>query len=140
MEPHQILDDPDGHFPYKADAAREALATPPDPDSNNHPETWYTSAPIIDATDRYVTAQAAYLGDPTDESRAAMDAAAQALVAARQEHRTGREGVGILAGHPVEVVFALRRRAGRTPEQIAEQLRMPLSEVRDILGQQNLEG
>jgi hypothetical protein len=87
-----------------------------------------------------VQAQAAYLGDPTDTTRAAMDTAAQALVAARQEHRINRDGVGVLAGHPVEVVFALRRHAGRTPEQIAEQLRMPVSEVRDILGQQNLEG
>lgn len=132
--------DPDGHFPYKAEAARTALATPPDPDSNNHPETWYTSEPIIDASEVYVQAQAAYLAEPTDGTRAAMDTAAQALVAARQEHRAGRDGVGILAGHPVEVVFALRRRTGRTPEQIAEQLRMPLSEVLDILGQQNLEG
>jgi DNA-directed RNA polymerase specialized sigma24 family protein len=139
VEPHPILDDPDGHFPYKADAAREALATPPDPDTNNHPETWYTSDGIIDATDRYVQAQAIHFADPTDTTRAAMDAAAQALVAARQGHRSARDGVGVLAGHPVEVVFALRRHAGRTPEQIAEQLRMPLAEVRSILGQ-NVEG
>jgi hypothetical protein len=83
VEPHPILDDPDGHFPYKADAAREALATPPDPDTNNHPETWYTSDGIIDATDRYVQAQAIHFADPTDTTRAAMDAAAQALVATR---------------------------------------------------------
>ena len=128
------LDDPDGHFPYKADAARSALAAEPDPDTNNHPESWYTSEGIISASERYVQAQAEYLTNPGDGTRALMDRAAQDLIAARRDHRSTRQGVGVQAGHPVEVVSALHRRAGRSPERIAEQLGMPLADVRDVLG------
>jgi hypothetical protein len=127
------LDDPAGHFPYKGTAVREALAADPDPDTNNHPEGWYTSAAIIDATERYVKAQEDLLRNPGDGTQALVDEAAHALVAARREHREGRTGVGVQVGHPVEVVLALRRKAGRTPEQIATHLGMPLDEVRGIL-------
>lgn len=127
------LDDPAGHFPYKGEAARAALATDPDPDTNNHPEAWYISTGIIDATERYVQAQEDLLLNPGAVTQALVDEAALALVAARREHREGREGVGVQAGHPVEVVWALRRNAGRTPEQIAKHLSMPLDEVRSIL-------
>lgn len=129
------LDDPDGHFPYKADAAREALATDPDPDTNNHPESWYISEGIIAATERYVQAQADYLTDPGDGTRALMDTAARQLIEARRAHRADRSGFGVQSGHPVEVVHALHR-IGRTPEQVAKHLKMSVDEVRDALGPQ----
>lgn len=126
------IDDPNGHFPYKADAAREALATPPDPDSNNHPEAWYTSERIIAASEKYVKAQADYLTNPGDGTHELMDQAAHDLVAARKAHREDRTGVGVQSGHPVEVLFALRN-AGRSPEQIAKHLGMSVDEVGAVL-------
>ncbi len=134
------LDDPNGHFPYKADAARDALAATPDPDTNNHPESWYTSEGIIAASQRYVQAQADYLTNPGDGTRELMDQAAADLVEARREHRAGRSGVGAQAGHPVQVVWALHRQGGRSAEQVAEHLGMPLDEVRSILDQPGREG
>lgn len=141
------LDHPDSHFPYKKEQALEALQSPPDPDTNNHPEHWYTSEPIIQASADYIEAQQALL-----EARAA-DAApedveaarlrerevADRLDAARQAHRRGRPVAPVaVAGNPNEIEerrSAIRAlgQAGYTAERIAQLTNRSLAEVQSAL-------
>jgi hypothetical protein len=130
------LADPDGHFPYKSDAARTALETPPEPGTNNHPEHWYASVGIIDATEAYVDAQKAYLEHPDDTgAQEAYRRAGGALVKARQMHRQGRAAAPVaVAGHPADIErshTAMRHLAkqGFTADQIAAVTSRPLAEV-----------
>lgn len=98
------LADPDSHFPYKQDQAREALATPPDPGTNNHPEHWYTSEDIIAASAAMVAAQETFLREPGGATQEAYEQAKRELVAARQAHRVGRgPAPQVLAGPPEDV-------------------------------------
>lgn len=129
------LDEPDGHFPYKAEQVRQALATPPDPDTNNHPEQWYTSPPIIDATGRMVEAQERYLQDPGDGTREAYEQAKRDLVDARQAHRRGRPIAPVaMAGSPADIeqrrsMIRGLLRSGNNPDEVARQFGLSLAEV-----------
>lgn len=115
-----ILNDPDGHFPYKRDAvlaeveaAEAAKATLADPKRLSEAAATLgmnpgllrralestASAPVptldeVDATDAYVAAQAAFLAHPSEATDNARAAAAEALQAARQARREadGRRG------------------------------------------------
>lgn len=89
------LDDPDGHFPYKADEARALVeenppAGPDGPDDDRVRVEDFLSAGIVAATDAYVQAQADHLRDPGEGTQELLDQAAQDLVAARQAHRANR--------------------------------------------------
>lgn len=88
------LADPDEHFPYKTGDARTALAdTSMGPDGDaQHDVTGadFLSRRIIDASEAYIDAQAAYLADPAPANRGALDAATDDLVAARRSHRRNR--------------------------------------------------
>jgi hypothetical protein len=89
------LDDPAGHFPYKAEVAYALVeenppAGPDGPDDDRVRVEDFLSADIVDATDVYVQAQADYLRDPGDGTRELLDQAAQELVEARQAHRASR--------------------------------------------------
>jgi hypothetical protein len=98
------LADPDSHFPYKREQVLDALHTPPAEGTNNHPEHWYTSEAIIDASAAYVQAQEAYLKDPGDATKEAYNEAARGVVAARQAHRRGRPAAPLaVAGDPNEI-------------------------------------
>lgn len=134
------LRDPDEHFDYKTADARRALEEPPDPDTNNHPGHWYTSAEIIAASEAYVQAQKAHLADLGDaDAKAAYVSAAEALVDARRAHRVGRPvGPVAVAGHPEEIerrrsMIRVAGRAGFTPEEIAVQFNRSLGEVQGAL-------
>lgn len=138
------LKDPGEHFPYKADAARQALETPPDPDTSNHPEHWYISTAIIDASAVYVEAQAAWLkagssSDRDDDTRRAYDDAAARLVEARRVHRRGRPVAPVVvAGHPEAIeqkrsAMRVLGRSGFSAEQIAVQFNAPVHEVQGAL-------
>jgi hypothetical protein len=114
------LSDPDEHFPYKHAAVTELVGQPGLPmgpgvpadagrpgedgaDDGSRTIEDYMSQGIADASRDYVDAQAAYLEDPSDDNRAAYDAARDQLQAARLDHRANREGL---------VVGAAARRAG----------------------------
>lgn len=109
------LNDPEEHFPYKRQAVDDLLnrAVPMGPGSpngdtgesdNSRTVADYISADIANATAEYITAQAAYLEDPSDETRGEYDAARDRLQAARLDHR-GNRGEGFTVG-------AAARRAG----------------------------
>lgn len=109
------LADPNDHYPYKID---EALALidedrpmgPGNPDgepgSNDRSRTVsdYITPGIAQASDDYIGAQAAYLENPSDDTRQAYDSARDRLVAARLDHRSNRD-TGFTIG-------AAARRAG----------------------------
>lgn len=109
------LDDPDEHFPYKHDVVTDLLdeQAPMGPGipgrvdgatDQSFTVDDYISRGIADASRDYIDAQAAWLGDPSDENRAAYEAARDRLVAARLDHRENR-GSGFTIG-------AAARRAG----------------------------
>jgi hypothetical protein len=109
------LGDPDEHFPYKHDAVIDLMDSDPPmgpgvPDGVDGTEDTsravadYTSQGIADASGAYIEAQAAYLRDPGEDTRAGYEAARDALVAARLDHRINR-GNGFTVG-------AAARRAG----------------------------
>jgi hypothetical protein len=96
-----VLSDPGSHFPYKRDAVQEVLDANPNmgpgvpgeaegADDDSRTVADYMTEAIADASEAYVTAQAAYLKDGTDESRSAYDAARDQLQAARLDHRARR--------------------------------------------------
>jgi hypothetical protein len=95
------ISDPAGHFPYKA-ATAHALREenppmgPDGPDDDRLRAEDYISHEIIDATDVYVSAQADYVRSPGEDTYAAMQGAADALVAARQAHRAGRGTMNVV--------------------------------------------
>lgn len=97
------LDDPAGHYPYKAGKARALLkrnppAGPDGADDDRARVEDFLSVDIVDATDVYVQAQVDYLRDPGDGTRELMDQAAQELVDARRAHRANRGGVPNVVG------------------------------------------
>jgi hypothetical protein len=103
------LADPGEHFPYKREAARAAIEDDTAPakvwvwDPRNglvprdRPTADFLPEAVADATEAYVTAQAAYLADPGAGTKTGYEAARDALVAARQVHRRGRATHGVAA-------------------------------------------
>lgn len=122
-----------GHFPYKRDAALEALATPPDPDTNNHPESWYTSEAIIECTARYIEAQEVWYRDQTGENFDLMQDAAQNLVEARRAHGQNRGNLAVLAGRPGDVLARMYSVEGMSVSQIAARMNMQPEHVRQMI-------
>jgi hypothetical protein len=109
------LNDPNEHFPYKRQDVDDLLnrVTPMGPGSPNgdtgEADTSrtivdYISADIANATGQYIDAQAAYLEDPSEDTKDEYDAARDRLQAARLDHRASR-GDGFTVG-------AAARRAG----------------------------
>lgn len=89
------LNDPAGHFPYKAEHAQALVGDnppmgPDGPDDARVRAEDFLTAAIVDATAAYVQAQADWIRDPGDGTQELMDQAAADLVAARQAHRAGR--------------------------------------------------
>lgn len=102
-----VIADETSHFPYHADRAREALADPGG--DNNHPGSWYTSADIIDSTERYVKAQERRLRNPGDSKAQAAEAeAAKDLQEARAYHRRRRTGPAVITGSVDEAHQAVK--------------------------------
>ena len=102
------LADPDEHFPYKHKTVVALLdkqphmgpGVPDGVDGEADPSRGiddYMSRGIADASRDYIDAQATYLADPSEENRAAYDAARDRLVAARLDHRANR-GEGFTVG------------------------------------------
>lgn len=73
------LADPASHFPYKHDDALRAVGDDP------------AAVAEVNSTAAYVAAQQAYFEDPSDETRAAERAAANALRDIRQARRNVRD-------------------------------------------------
>lgn len=89
------LNDPNEHFPYKkADALAvlrdNAPAGPEGPDDDRATARDFISEDIIEATDAYITAQAEWLKDPSETTRANYVSRAALLVEARKAHRSNR--------------------------------------------------
>ena len=89
------LNDPDEHFPYKhahvlALVDENPPMGPEGPDDDRVRAEDYLTRAIADATNAYIEAQAAYLRDPGDATRADYRDAAAKLQAARAEHRKNR--------------------------------------------------
>lgn len=100
------LADEGEHFPYKTSDAKAALkrkAMGPD-GSSGVTGADYLSARIVEASEAYVAAQAAYLADPTPGNRSAYAVATDDLVAARRTHRRSRVDA---QGNPVGGVVGL---------------------------------
>lgn len=97
------LADPAGHFPYKHEEALRGAARAvaaqvaalmianPDVESGLHAALLELAEAEVDATADYVAAQEAWFRERTPEARAAERGAADALTAARQARRTGRQ-------------------------------------------------
>ncbi|BAL87305.1 hypothetical protein AMIS_20850 [Actinoplanes missouriensis 431] len=95
------LADPDEHFPYKHEAVTALVAENPPAGPNGDDSkrvSDYMSQRIADASEQYIAAQAAYLGDPGDGTLAAYQAATDALISARKAHRRQRGGAMFIAG------------------------------------------
>jgi hypothetical protein len=97
------LTDPDDHFPYKLDEVKALLeANPPlgpdGPDDDRVRAEDYLSADIADASAAYVEAQAAFLTDPGDGTKAAYQGARDKLQAARAAHRANRPAGPVVIG------------------------------------------
>lgn len=89
------LDDPDEHFPYKAEHARALIeenppAGPDGPDDDSLRVTDVLPLDIAEATEKYVAAQQAYLRKPTAKALAALDKSRDLLTVARKHHRRDR--------------------------------------------------
>lgn len=86
-----IVADPDGHFPYKKDAAIEGHY-------DELYDRWY-KVPVdeAEAAADYVAAQEAALTSPSDETRAEVERTAQALQLVRARRRGGQSAVDQLA-------------------------------------------
>jgi hypothetical protein len=102
------LRDPGEHFPYKTADSKAALrrkSMGPDGDGG-HDVTGadFISARIIEASEAYIAAQAAFLEDPSRANRSAYAAATDDLVAARRTHRRNRVDAN---GQPVGGVVGL---------------------------------
>jgi hypothetical protein len=95
------LADPDEHFPYKHDdvtALRDENPPmgPDGPDDDRVRAEDYISYEIIDASRDYIDAQAAYLTDPGDETKAEYERTRDLLQAARLDHRANRAGATVV--------------------------------------------
>lgn len=103
------LNDPNEHFPYKHDEVSRLIAEnppagPEGPDDDRVRVEDFITQDIADATRDYIDAQAAYLEDPGDATRADYHRARDELTAARQAHRVNR---------PAPTIVGIRaRRAG----------------------------
>jgi hypothetical protein len=89
------LDDPDEHYPYKhAEVTALIEENPPaGPGGGTLVDVRirdYISPAIADASRDYVDAQAAYVADPAEETKAAYEVARDVLIQARQRHRANR--------------------------------------------------
>lgn len=96
------LADPDEHFPYKHEAVLALLeenppAGPEGPDDDRVRVSDMISEAIADGSRDYVEAQAAYLADPNEETRATYEVARDVLVEARKRHRANRgDGMAVI--------------------------------------------
>lgn len=96
-----VLADPNSHFPYKREAVQRVLDDAPAmgpgvpgeldgaEDDSRSVEDYMTEG-IADASEAYVSAQAAFLKDPSDDNRARYETARDRLQAARLDHRKNR--------------------------------------------------
>jgi hypothetical protein len=96
------LADPGEHYPYKHDVVTALVeenppAGPAAPEDAPGGGRDLTSQPIADATRDYVEAQAAYVAEHTEETRAAYEVARDVLVDARRRHRVDRDGFAVVA-------------------------------------------
>lgn len=90
------LTDPGEHFPYKLDDVTSLVDENPPmgprgPDDSSFLAEDFMTQEIAAASKDYVDAQAAYLSDPGDATRAAYENAKDHLVTVRQEHRVNRD-------------------------------------------------
>lgn len=97
------LTDPADHFPYKLDEVKALLAAnpplgPDGPDDDRARAEDFISAEIADASAAYVAAQAAFLSDPGDGTKAAYQGARDKLQAARAAHRVNRPAGPVIVG------------------------------------------
>lgn len=116
------LADPDEHFPYKTADAKAALKRRMAPDASTKDDVTgadYTSTRIIEASEAYVTAQEAYLSDPSRANRSAYEAARDDLVAARRTHRRSRVDDD---GNPIGNIVGITA-AGRQSHHVGPRLR-----------------
>lgn len=97
------LNDPDEerHFNYPLAETLALLdedppAGPDGEDDDRVRISDYLSHDIAEATAAYAAAQADYLSDPGDGTKAAYTAARDALVAARQAHRANRGSMNVV--------------------------------------------
>jgi hypothetical protein len=102
-DPQVRLADPGEHFPYKHEHVLALIDEnppmgPDGPDDDRLRVEDFISREIADATNAYVEAQAAYLADAGDGTRAAYSAAKEALVAARRAHRVNRPAGPVVVG------------------------------------------
>lgn len=106
------LADPDDHFPFKTSDAKAALKRKgmgPDADARDDVTgADYTSTRIIEATEAYIAAQAAFLDTPSRANRSAYNAATDDLIAARRTHRRNRVDMD---GNPVANIVGMTRSA-----------------------------
>ena len=134
------LADPDEHFnTWDRQSALDALNTPPEAGTNNHPPHWYTSEAIIEATDAYIVAQQDYLANPGDATKEAYEQAKRDLSEARRLHRQGRPMAPVaVAGDANEIetrnsaIRALGKQ-GYDAGTIANLLSRPVAEVQGAL-------
>lgn len=89
------IDDPDGHYPYKLDHVaglidRNPPAGPGGPDDDRVMFRDLVSHQIAQASADYVGAQADYVLEQNEETRAAYDVARDVLLEARRRHRAER--------------------------------------------------
>lgn len=90
------LNDPDGHFPYKLDAALGAIranapAGPEGADDDRANVRDYLSEDIAYASEALVKAQAEFLQNGNEDNRVKYTQAKEALVEARRAHRANRD-------------------------------------------------
>lgn len=93
------LADPDEHFPYRHPEASDLVANNPPmgpngPKDDSFRAEDYMTQDIANASGSYIAAQAAYLRDPGDATRADYESAKSDLVAARRAHRANRGQAG----------------------------------------------
>lgn len=92
-EAEAILADPDGHYPYKKDAAvvghpNEKFGVAGDPSA--HVSDWVVMPEEAEATERYVESQAEALRNPSHEADAEVKRLGQELQDVRDRVRAAR--------------------------------------------------
>jgi len=95
------LADPGEHYPYRhVDVSALIEENPPagpnGPDDDRVRVRDLTSPAIADASRDYIDAQAGYLRDPGEETRAAYEVARDVLVEARRRHRAERASAAVI--------------------------------------------
>lgn len=94
-DPRARLDDPGEHYPYKHGEVMALIeenppAGPGGPDDDRVRVRDLISPAIADASAEYIDAQAGYVRDPNEETKAAYEVARDVLVDARRRHRENR--------------------------------------------------